>query len=133
MLEHYFGLDQKKFGTMCGLIVAVAIIVTVIYWAVFGFGRWKKELNQASSLMMAATNVPTAATAPAGQTMLIAQPAPARSLPAGTGQYLCPQHGAVGLPNLDSRGNACCPICGQAMTFNSTSSGNLTLAAAGAG
>ncbi|MBF0507482.1 MAG: hypothetical protein HQK57_00940 [Deltaproteobacteria bacterium] len=130
MLQQYFGLDSKKFGTLVGLISAVAVIVTVIYWAVFGFGTWKKELNQASSLMLAAAGSPGASTART-QPLPIGQPAPAPSSISGAGQYLCPQHGAVGLPNFDGQGNACCPICGQAMAFNSISSGVIPAAGMG--
>jgi len=34
------------------------------------------------------------------------------------GQYLCQQHGAVGLPLLDQAGLPHCPVCGQYMLLN---------------
>jgi len=43
-----------------------------------------------------------------------------QAAPAGptAGQYVCPLHGGVGLPNVDPNGFPTCPICGQRMQFN---------------
>jgi hypothetical protein len=119
MLEQLFEVeadDPKRFGYFFGLVIGTAIIVTVIYWAIFGFNKWEGQVLRASDLMMAASIVPVApvAAAPAG--------------PATAGQYVCPRDGAVGLPNLDAAGSPHCPVCGQTMGFYSASSNSLTLA-----
>ncbi len=117
MFKEYFNLDGGKIGYIFGLLAGAVVSVTLIYWAVFGFDTWKEETRRASDLMMAA------AVAPATQR-------PVQS--GGAGQYLCPQDGAVGLPNFDAGGAPHCPVCGQVMGFNSTQSTSLALAA-GAG
>lgn len=118
MFEQYFGMDIKRFGYFSGMVAGVALIVTIIYWAVFGFDRWKEEVRMASDLIMAASVAPVAQ-APAG--------------PGVAGQYVCPQHGAVGLPNLNATGVPHCPVCGQVMGFYSARSNRVTLAATGGG
>ena len=68
MLEQLFEVeadDPKRFGYFFGLVIGTAIIVTVIYWAIFGFNKWEGQVLRASELMMAATVAPVAA-APAG-------------------------------------------------------------------
>ncbi len=117
MFEEYFGLNLKRSAYFLGLTGAALVLVTVIYWFVFGFDRWSGEMQRASDLMTAAVAAPVVQANP---------------VPTGAGQYVCPQDGAVGLPQLDGRGVPHCPVCGQVMRFNSASSANLTLAA-GAG
>ncbi len=39
------------------------------------------------------------------------------------GQYVCPQHGAVGMPIYGQHGNQQCPICGQGMQFHNAHTG----------
>lgn len=118
MFELHFEEDAKRFGYFFGLVIGTAIIVTAIYWAIFGFNRWEGQIRRASDLMVAAT------VAPVG---------PATSLPPGAGQYVCPRDGAAGLPGFDAAGRPHCPICGQVMGFNSSPPTNLTTVAAGAG
>lgn len=113
MLEQYFEMEVKKYGYFFGLVIGTAIIFTIIYWVIFGFGRWKAELQRAPDLMMAAS------VAPVGQ---------AATGPAGAGQYVCPRDGAVGLPRFDAAGVPHCPVCGQVMGFHNVPSNSLTLA-----
>ena len=47
------------------------------------------------------------------------------------GQYVCPVHGAVGLPQFNAAGVPMCPMGDQVMQFRSAGSNNLTLAAGG--
>ncbi|MBF0202809.1 MAG: hypothetical protein HQK67_00540 [Desulfamplus sp.] len=50
-----------------------------------------------------------------------------------SGQYLCPVHGAVGLPQYNATGVPVCPLGDQIMQFRSTTgaTNNLALAAGG--
>ena len=126
MFEQYFGLDLKRATYYLGLIIAALLIVTLIYWLVYGFDRWSGQMQRASDLMTAAVGPPVVQANP-GPAVAQANPGPA-----GAGQYVCPQDGAVGLPHLDGNGVPHCPVCGQVMHFNRAPSANLTLAA-GAG
>ena len=117
MFEQYFGLDLKRAGYFFGLTVAALLMVTLIYWLVFGFDRWSGQMQRASDLMTAAVGPPFVQATPG---------------PAAAGQFVCPRDGAVGLPQFDGSGLPHCPVCGQVMNFNSAPSANLTLAA-GAG
>jgi len=107
-------LDLKRTGYFAVSVLVAAAVVTIVYWAIFGFDRWKGEIQSASNLMMAAY-VPA---------QVQQQPQTGTGI---AGQYICPQDGAVGLPRLDSGGVPHCPICGQVMTFNRLTS-NLSLA-----
>jgi hypothetical protein len=115
MFEQYFGVDEKKIGYFFGLVVAAVVVVTLIYWFLFGFNRWTGEMQRASDLMMAA------AAAPIGQTY---------SSPPMAGQYVCPRDGAVGLPRFDANGAPHCPMDGQVMSFVPAQSGGMIPAAA---
>ena len=126
-LEQYFDLDVKKLGYFSGSLIGAVIVVTLIYWLVFGFDRWTGEMGRASDLMMAA------ATAPVGQTYAAPLAAPVGRTYATTstaGQYLCQRDGAVGLPRFDANGVPHCPIDGQVMSFTPARSGGLLPAAA---
>jgi hypothetical protein len=108
MLDEPFemeGYDAKRFGYFLGLVIGTAILVTVIYWAIFGFNRWEGH----------------------------APVEPATNFPSGTGQYICPQDGAVGLPGFDAAGCPHCPICGQVMGFSAAPPTNLSTVAVRAG
>ncbi|MBF0228356.1 MAG: hypothetical protein HQK63_01990 [Desulfamplus sp.] len=49
-----------------------------------------------------------------------------------SGQYVCPVHGAVGLPQFNAAGSPVCPLGDQIMQFHSTgANSNLALAAGG--
>ena len=118
IFEELPGMDVKRIGMFLGLVLGTALLFTFIYWAAFGFDHWQTEMGTASDLMM------VAAVPPAGQVAAV---------PGGAGQYVCPVHGAVGLPNVGPDGSLCCPFCGQAMVFRSSASGNLTQAAMAGG
>lgn len=118
MSEDNVGVDLKRLGIPVGLMVATTLVVTLVYWGIFGFDVWEEEMGQAADLMMAASVAPIAA--PTGNY--------------GTaGQYVCPRDGASGLPNVDGQGLPHCPVCGQVMNFFPASPQSMTLAAAGAG
>ena len=104
MTEGYLGISGKKLACFAGTIMAAVVVVTVAYWAVFGFDRWSRAVSQSASLMLAAAPMTYQ-----GQT------APATY---GSGQYVCPTHGAVGLPAFDAAGAPHCPVCSQVMRFN---------------
>lgn len=97
-IESYLGVKAESLLVFSGGILAAAVVATGIYWGVFGFGHWKNEMNVASTLMTAAATAPVQAMQ-AGQ----------------SGQYVCPTHGAVGLPRANAAGQAVCPICAQPM------------------
>ncbi|KJR41886.1 hypothetical protein MCHI_002216, partial [Candidatus Magnetoovum chiemensis] len=50
-----------------------------------------------------------------------------------SGQYVCPVHGAIGLPQFNAAGSPVCPLGDQIMQFCGTgsSTNNLALAAGG--
>ena len=125
-IEQYLGLDPKRFGYFCGAIIGTAVIVTAIYCCIFGFEHWTGEVQTAGRLMTAAVVTPV------GQAPLM-YPGQAAAGAGVAGQYLCPQHGAVGLPNFDAAGAPHCPACGQVMQFCGASAGNLSPAAFGGG
>jgi len=94
--------DVRTYGHFFGLVTGTAIIVTIIYWAIFGFNGGSEKLGQSSDLMTAATGT---------------QVAQANTLPPGAGQYVCPRYGVAGCPVFDAAGIPHCPGCGQAMRF----------------
>ena len=139
MLEDYLHIDLKKFGYFSGFVILVAVSTTVLYWFVFGFDTWKRNVQTASDLMLAATPG-TLHTGPmvGGQAgNLGMRPAAAAIMPtqqqpnAMTGQFVCPAHGAVGLPRYNQAGAPVCPYGDQIMQFNSAGSNNYALAAGG--
>ena len=107
MIEDYIHLDGKKLGICVGSILLTAIGVTVVYWMIFGFGQWKGQMDQSAALMTAAATIQ-------------GQPGFNNNIGGSSmsGQFVCPQHGAVGLPNYNTSGMPCCPICGQLMQFH---------------
>jgi ribosomal protein L32 len=109
-------VDARTYGYFFGLVISTVIIVTIIYWAIFGFDRWSGNMQRASDLMTAATGTPVAQ---------------ANTLPPGAGQYVCPRSGVAGCPVFSAAGIPRCPGCGQAMRFHRAFSGNPTLAATG--
>ncbi len=115
MIKEYMGMDLKRSGFIVGSVLGNAVIVTVVFWLIFGFDVWKQDVRTASQLMAAAAVAPVARVPAA---------------PNAAGQFVCPQHGAVGLPQYDATGIPHCPIDGQVMHFNGVSSNSLALAAA---
>ncbi len=117
MIEDYIGMDKKTLVTFAGLVLGTAVGVTVLYCLIFGFDQWQSEVKMSAQLMTAAATVPVA------------------QMPAGigsAGQYICPQHGPVGLPRFDATGSPHCPGCGQIMQLRRASNGNFA-PAVGAG
>lgn len=117
MIEEYIGMNIKNLRTFAGLVIGTAVVVTAVYCVVFGFEHWQGEVTTTGAQLMTAATIAPVAQMPAG----------ARA----SGQYFCPQHGAVGLPNLDATGAPHCPCCGQIMQFRRSPTGNLALAGAG--
>ena len=114
MIKEYIGTDLKKSGFFVAAVLGNTVLVTVIFWLVYGFDVWKQDVQTASQLMAAAAVAPVA------------------QMPAATnavGQFVCPQDGAVGLPHYDAAGAPHCPVCGQVMNFCGISSNNMTLVA----
>ena len=113
MFEDYFNADLKQIGLFVSSITITVIIATILYWTIFGFSSWSKNINRAQDLMLAAANQ--------NQTLCPQLQMPVNSTSLGnrnvSGQYICPQHGAVGLPDFDINGNPHCPLCGMIMTF----------------
>ena len=122
MAEQYFEMDEKGLLYFLGTVIGAVVVVTLVYWLVFGFDRWAGEMQRASDLMTAAVTAPVGQTyaAPGGQTYA----------PPVAGQYVCPQDGAVGLPRFDANGVPRCPIDGWVMSFVPVQSGGLLPAAA---
>lgn len=123
MLGDYHRIEAKQLGYFVGAIVGTAVVVTAIYWAVFGMNKWTANVQLGTNLMLAAAPVPYQ-----GQPL-------ARTGTAG--QYVCPKDGAVGLPVFDAAGAPHCPVCNQVMSFNGApvgvGAGSLGLAAFGGG
>ncbi len=115
--------ELKRYGSFLGLVLGAALITTCIYWAIFGFGTWTRQVQSASNLMAAAAVAP-----------VLQQPC-VTATQSSAGQFVCPQHGAVGLPNWSAAGVPNCPICGQVMGFRGAgaNTNNLTLAAMAGG
>jgi len=99
----YLGIDFKKTGLFAGIVMGTAAIVTLVFGLIFGFDRWQRNVQTASQLMTAAAVMPAA-------------PMPSAH-PNVAGQYVCPVHGAVGLPQFDAAGVPRCPIDGQPMAL----------------
>jgi len=125
MIEDYLGIDFKETGLFVGTMITVVIVVTALYWFVYGFDHWNSEMNQASNMMMAANVAPlNTQNVQTNNQNLQMVPQQGYSLPqqnCPAGQYLCPTHGAVGLPIFDQMGQPHCPICNATMQFSAVS------------
>lgn len=151
MIEDYLHMDLKNLGYFSGLVILVAVLITMLYWFIFGFNTWKNNVQTASDLMLAAAPAgsPTggraggqagnggfnqaAATLPMGQTPHNThQNSPGTNNPV-SGQFICPTHGAVGLPVYNGAGDPVCPLGDQIMQFKSAGSNNFAAAAAAGG
>jgi hypothetical protein len=108
-VETYLGVKMESLGVFALSVVGAAVVATGVYWGVFGFAHWKVEMNVASKLMTAAAVLPVQA----GQ----------------AGQYVCPVHGAVGLPRFNTAGQPLCPIGGELMQFRCLTTPGATVAA----
>jgi len=118
MIENYFNIDLKKTGIFLGTILGTTLITTLLFWWIFGFDQWTQNFQTASDLLTAA------AVAPAVQMQGAASNA---------GQFVCPIHGASGMPNYDQNGTPHCPVCGTMMQFHNLQQtpANIMQAAAG--
>lgn len=102
IVEAYLGIKPKSFAVFALSVVGAAIVTTLAYWAVFGLSHWKEEITVANRLMLAAANSPV-------------QPGQQN------GQYVCPVHGAVGVPLFSAAGTPVCPIGGETMQLRTAS------------
>ena len=118
MLKEYFGIDLKGLSYFSGVTGTVAVVITGLYWGVFGFDTWSMQMQQASDLM--------AAGFVAGQTQPYAGNGGIAAMGGQTGQFVCSRDGAVGLPHYDVSGLPHCPVCGQTMMFNASQAGSLS-------
>jgi len=110
VIESYLGVKLQSLAIFALSVVGVAVLSTAVYWSVFGLKHWKNELNVAGTLMTAAATSPLAA---GGQ----------------SGQYVCPVHGAVGLPRFNAAGAPLCPVGGEVMQFRCVTPPGATAAA----
>jgi hypothetical protein len=141
MSTGYSRANIFNLSLFAGLVAGTGIIVALIYGALYGFNYMGQEVVGASRVLVAAYNTPPGNMNVAGAFSPPMQPgypygqgavygtAPQtgqygygypQAVTAGpaAGQYVCPLHGGVGLPNVDPRGFPTCPICGQCMRFN---------------
>lgn len=100
--QNYVGIRASALGLFVAAAGLAAAASTGVYWAVFGVKHWNTEMTTAGRILTAAATRPLAAPA-AGA--------------ARCGQYVCPVHGAVGLPRLDASGVPRCPVGGEVMQF----------------
>ncbi len=54
MLEEYLNIDLKRLSWFSALVILVAVLTTLLYWLIFGFDAWNKNVQIASDLMLAA-------------------------------------------------------------------------------
>ena len=54
MVEDYLDIDLKRLAWFSGLVIVVALLTTLLYWFIFGFDAWNKNVQIASNLMLAA-------------------------------------------------------------------------------
>ncbi|BAH77614.1 hypothetical protein [Solidesulfovibrio magneticus] len=101
--ESYIGVQPKSFAIFFLAVALAAAAATGVYWSVFGFKHWNTEMTTAQRILLAAATTP--AQAPAVQNA------------GATGQYVCPVHGAVGMPRFDAAGIPRCPVGGEVMQF----------------
>jgi hypothetical protein len=127
-MEAYLGVKMSSLGIFAACVAGAAVVSTALYWGIFGFGHWKNEMVVAGRIMTAAANQPVA--------QQVAPQTPQAVPQAGlatpqAGQYVCPTHGAVGLPKRSATGAAACPVCGQPMQLRCLPNGVTTAAFAG--
>jgi len=103
VFQTYMGVTPRALAVFAVSLAGAALVSTAVYWAVFGVQHWNNEMTVAGRIMTAAATTP----------LYPAQPMQQQQ----SGQYLCPTHGAVGLPLVNAAGAAVCPICGSPMQF----------------
>jgi hypothetical protein len=125
LLNLYFHFNGHKLLLFFGIVFLTILVVTGIYVSIFGFDIWKSNMSQAGSLMLA--NFPTAIantgnpnaipTVPNSPNAgIVTIPPSSTAVTNGTtSQFVCPNCGPVGLPNVDANGLPLCPSCGAVM------------------
>lgn len=108
--QAYVGIKPSALLVFAFSIAGAALVATAAYWGVFGYKHWTNEMTVAQRIMTAA------ATTPLQPGFQVAQPVPQAQQ---SGQYVCPVHGAVGLPRFNTAGTPICPIGGEVMQFRS--------------
>ncbi len=123
MIEQYYGINIKNIGYFAGSVTIATVIATTLFWLVFGFDKWERDITTAQDLMLAA--------AVNQNDMIRVVPGTIKTTKIkvktnvnATGQFLCPQDGAVGLPVYDTLGSPHCPLCSQTMMFHSAQQQN---------
>ena len=124
MTKRHYDFGVKPLALFAGLIIATTACVSLIYGGLYGFNFMSQELSGAARVMTAAAiqSIPQGVNQMGGgQGMLHQQPMGGgqgfNNQGQGSGQYVCPQHGAVGTPTFGANGVALCPIDGQPMQF----------------
>lgn len=125
LLNLYFNFSSYKLILFFGIVVMTTLVVTGIYVSIFGLDSWESNMSQAGSLMLANFPTPIANTANPNASGAVAnQPnasgfanpsAVAPSNRGSTNQFVCPNCGPVGLPNVSTNGSPLCPNCGATM------------------
>jgi len=139
MSNGYSGVNAFNLSLFAGLVVGTSIIVILIYGAMYGFNYLGQQVTGSGRVLLAAHNTPQgnvnarAAAVPVQPGYIYGQGVYGTAPQTGqygygynqgiaarstAGQYVCPVHGGVGLPNFDASGYPYCPMCGQCMRFN---------------
>ena len=147
MFEQYIGCSIWRLLAYAGVMASAAVLTTVLYVQLYGFDKWKGDMITANDLMLAGTLLPLGETEPqqAQPQMFNPQQMPMQmhhqqQAPQmqhqqqqngmAAGQFLCPQHGPVGMPIFSQAGTAHCPLCTQPMLFHGTQNTTQARAAA---
>ena len=121
MNEEFSTFSLKNWGFFAGTIVVTTLVVAGLYGWIYGFNYLEKSAAGAGRVLVAAFNGQ-----PTQQVMQYPQvqvPSAQYNYPAvqsqviQAGQFICPTHGAVGMPLYGQGGVPQCPICGQVMQF----------------
>lgn len=125
LLNLYFNFNSYKLLLFLGIVVLTTLVVTGIYVSIFGFDSWQSNMSQAGSLMLANFPTPIANTGnPNASGSIANRPNASGVTPAAataplnrgtTNQFVCPNCGPVGLPNVNTNGTPLCPNCGAVM------------------
>jgi hypothetical protein len=96
IFENSSGIKTKSLMYFLLGVTGAALTASGLYWAMFGYKHWTGEMAVAGRIMTAAAISPASGT---------------------PGQYVCPVHGAVGMPRFDATGTPRCPVGGEVMQF----------------
>ncbi|MBF0492781.1 MAG: hypothetical protein HQM15_08375 [Deltaproteobacteria bacterium] len=102
-------MQKGKVGLWMVVIFVVVLLSTALYVAINGYDKWKGDMKTAVTYSMAAgtTTPQTLPPVPEQKKSVVTKQA---------GQFVCPVHGATGLPDYDINGKAVCPVCGREMS-----------------